>query len=157
MAQKKPIVLGSNGKFQQLQAGDTIATNKDVIALINGNAGSIVIATPVYATSTADTCDKARANSAATAEVVGLMQDTSVATTATGNVQTDGEFVATTAQWDTVTGGTGGLTPGADYWLDTATAGKLTSTCPTTGLIVYIGQATSTTNMQLSIEQPILL
>ena len=153
---KKPLVLDADGNPQQLQTGDTVATNKDVIALTNANAGSLVIATPVY-DSDDGACDKARANVAATAGCIGLVLDTTVATTASANIQTDGEFVATTTQWDAVTGQTGGLTPNAYYYVDTATAGKLTPTCPSSGLITHIGRATSPTNLQLNIQNPILL
>jgi hypothetical protein len=39
---------------------------------------------------------------------------------------------ATTGQWDAVTGGSGGLTPGVYYYVSAATAGLLTTTAPTT-------------------------
>lgn len=45
-----------------------------------------------------------------------------------GNVQSSGRLKLTTADWDTITGGSGGLTPGDLYYVDTA--GGLTATKP---------------------------
>lgn len=162
MATRKPLVIGANGLPQQLQAGDELGANVASVQVrtrTNANAGNIVKCTPVYKNAVADEVDKARANAAATAVVYGLVYDTTIATTAQGQIATDGPLVATTTEWDAVTGQTGGLTPGALYFLDPATAGKLTTSAPsTTGqLIVPVGQATSTTELEISIELPILL
>jgi hypothetical protein len=162
MATKKPLVMGSNGLPQQLQSSDQLAANiasTQVRTRTNANAGSIVIGAPVYKNSTAEEVDKARANAAATARVYGLVYDTTIATTATGTIATDGPLVATTTEWDAITGQTGGLTPGAMYFLDPATAGKMTTTAPTTAgqLVVKLGEAVSTTEFEISISDPILL
>lgn len=153
---KKPLVI-TNGQIEQLQAGDRMGS-ETLFNRVNANAGSLVIGTPVYVPSALNV-DKARANAAGTKEVLGLVADVSIATTASGAIQTDGILVATTAQWDAVTGQVGGLTPGSIYFLDSAAAGKLTATAPTADgeYVARIGLATSTTELEISILTPIKL
>lgn len=155
MAQRKPLVIGSDGRPEELPTSDSLdaaVNSKDVVSMVNGNAGSIVIGAPVYAKSTPGTVDLARANAAGTKNVLGLVADVSISAAASGNVQTDGILTATTTQWDAVTGQTGGLTPGTEYWLDAATAGKLTTTVPGSGnYLVRLGTALSTTEMEISV------
>lgn len=160
MALKKPLVI-TNGQIQQLQSGDTLdasVAEVDVVAMTNANAAALVIGTPVHV-SAAGSVDKAQANASGTVEVLGLVQPTEIAISGSGNVQTDGILAATTAQWDAVTGGTGGLTPNTVYFLSAATAGMLTPTAPTTAgqFVLRIGKAISTTELEISISQPIKL
>jgi len=160
VALRKPLVIIS-GQVQQLQAGDTLdasAAEVDVVALINGNASAIVIGSPVYSDA-AGSVDLAQANASGTVEVLGFVKDTSISASASGSIQTDGILAATTGQWDIVTGDTGGLVAGTVYYLDPTTAGKLTATAPTTTsqYVVRVGKAISTTEMEISIEPPILL
>jgi len=160
MSAKKPLVI-TNGQIEQLQAGDTLnasVTEVDVIAKTNDNAGSIVIGAPVYVKSNGNV-DKGRANAQGTVQILGLVADTSIAAAASGNIQTDGVLAATTGQWDAVTGETGGLTPGAVYYLDAGTAGKLTQTAPTTTgqFVVKCGLAISATEMDIDTTAPIKL
>ena len=162
MATKIPLVVGSNGLPQQLQSGDELGANiasTQVRTRPNANAGSIVKGAPGYKNPPAGEVDKARANAASTARVYGLVYDTTIATTANGTIATDGPLVATTGEWDAVTGQTGGLTPGAMYFLDPSTAGMMTTTPPTTvgHLVCKIGEAISTTEFEISISDPILL
>jgi hypothetical protein len=160
MALRKPLVL-VDGNVQQLQAGDTLdaaASEVDVVTLTNGNAGSIVIGQPVYP-SGAGSVDLAQANASGTVNLLGFVRDATIATATPGAIQTDGVLAATTGQWDAVTGGTGGLTPGQVYWLDPSTPGKLTATAPTSvgQYVVRVGQAISTTELEITVEPPILL
>lgn len=99
-----------------------------VLSKTNDNAGTIVIGTPVYVKSNGNV-DKARANALSTSSTLGIVEATSIATTAAGNIRFDGIIQATTGQWDTATGGSGGLTPGSIYYVST-TAGLLTTTAP---------------------------
>ena len=159
MAIRKPLVV-VDGQVQQLSASDTLDASvqeKDMFVLTNGESGAIIIGTPVYV-SAASTCKKAQANASGTTEVIGLVATTSIAASATGSVQSDGVLVATIAQWDDV-GVTGGLVFGRQYYLDPATAGKLTATAPTTGghYIAPIGRALSTTDLEITIGATILL
>ena len=161
------LAVGTDG---QMLVADTASTNgvkwsdsvNQAAAIVetftNDNAGTIVIGAPVYVKSNGNV-DLARANAAGTTEVFGLVRDTSIATTASGKVVLSGIVIATTGQWDAVTGGSGGLTPGADYFLDAATAGMLTTTAPSTGgqYVAAIGKALSTTKMKLAVQPTILL
>ncbi|MFA5186701.1 MAG: hypothetical protein WC551_09515 [Patescibacteria group bacterium] len=160
MGLKKPLVITS-GQIQQLQAGDTldaVCAEVDVVVSTNANVGAVVIGTSVYP-SAAGAVDKAQADAVGTVEVLGLVQATSIAASESGNIQTDGILAATTGQWDAVAGTTGGLTAGTVYYLDPDTAGKITATAPTTAgdFVVRIGKAISTTELEISISQPIKL
>lgn len=155
MALRTPIVQ-VNGQLQQLQAGDTLNSPQaggDVIVLTNNNAGAIVIGTPVYAVAN-DAVDKAQANAGATKDVIGLSTSVSLANAASGPIQINGVFVATTAQWDVVMGTTGGLTKGTKYWLSTTTAGQGSATAPSTSgqYVVLLGIAISTTELLLGLQ-----
>lgn len=161
MAIRSPLVIGSNGRPQQLQSGDSIAvptTQTNTQALINNEVASIPIGTPVYLQA-AGAVKKAQANAGATARVVGLVYDASIAASASGSIATDGVLSATTTQWDAITGQTGGLTFGSLYFLDPATAGKLTATPPTTAgqYNTLVGFALSSTVMDINIDMEILL
>lgn len=156
MAQKKPIVLNS-GQLEQLQSGDYIST-VDIPQLTNGNAGTVPIGTPVYSSAN-DTVDKAKADAVGTTNCIGLVADTSIAAAAVGGIQMDGILAATTGQWDTVAGTTGGLTKDVIYYLSAATAGLITSTAPSSAgqFVVSLGIAISTTEMRINIKSRIKL
>jgi len=156
MAVKKPLVL-TNGQIEQLQSTDSLAS-VDLLQMINGNAGTIVIGTAVY-TSANGTVDKARGNAVGTVNVIGLVGDTSILAAGSGGIQMDGILTATTGQWDAVAGTTGGLTRDVIYYLSSATAGLLTSTAPTTvsEFVVPVGIAISTTELKIEIGQRIKL
>jgi hypothetical protein len=64
-----------------------------------------------------------------------------------------GPVDAPTADWDVVTGGSGGLSPGQDYYNDPANPGKLTTvrTSTSTQYISLIGVAFSPTRMLLNL------
>ena len=155
----KSILNWAAPRLAQIGATDTVlAYGANMASLNNSNSGAIVIGAPVYSPS-AGNFDKAEANAGTTVEVIGLVADTSITNGTSGNVQTSGVVSATTGQWDTVAGTSGGLTAGTVYYLDPATAGKLTSTAPSTvgQYIVRVGKALSTTQLELAISQPILL
>lgn len=160
MANRKPLVM-VGGLIQQLQSGDTLdapVSEVDVVSMTNANGSSLVIGTPVYV-SVAGSVNKAKADASGTSKITGLVRDTSVASGASGAVQTDGVLTATTGQWDAVTGGSGGLTAGSYYYVDPSTAGKLTATAPTTvgQYVIFAGLALSTTDLDIDTAPPILL
>jgi hypothetical protein len=158
MSLKKPLVLNA-GQIEQLQSGDTLDANiseVDVVSMSNGEASSITICQAVYV-SDANEVGLGKADAAGTAKLLGLVQATSIEAAASGSIQTDGILSATTGQWDAVTGETGGLTANSTYYLSAATGGDLTSTPPSTGYVVRVGLAISTTEMDISIENPIKL
>lgn len=68
------------------------------------------------------------------------------------DIQYAGPLTLTTAQWDRVTGQTGGLTPGSLYYLSN-TAGMI-GTSPGDN-IVQVGRAMSETTMQILIQYPL--
>lgn len=142
--------------YGRVTGGSAGATSVPMTSCTNGEASAISIGMPVYI-SGADTAKKSVANSATTKEVIGFVSDVSVASAASGNIQLQGAIVATTGQWDAVTGQTGGLTVGARYFLDNSTAGKMTTTVPSSGYVVGLGTAQSTTKFIISLRDPIQL
>ena len=157
MAVKKPVVINSDGELEQIQSVDR-TQEAAVFSLTNDNAGNLVIATPVYASS-AGGMDKAQADAIGTKDVIGLVVDTDVATATSGAVQSAGYFEATTTEWDAVTGDVGGLTVGEKYFLGPDTAGLLTLNASTTegDFIAAVGIALSTTELRISIDQTVKL
>lgn len=126
------------------------SSERTVTSLTNGEASAIAIGRAVYA-SAAGAVKLANANASGTVNIVGLVQATSINSAAAGEVATSGVVEATTAQWDAVTGQTGGLTFGARYYLSNTTAGALTTTAPTSGFVVLVGVALSTTKLALQL------
>ena len=124
--------------------------------LTNVSGATMVKCQPVYSPLNGS-MNLARANTAAASNVVGLLTSTSVADTVAGKVMTYGVLTATTAQWDAVTGGSGGLTVNTIYYLSTSTAGMLTSTVPTTNYLVPVGLALSTTEFKIFSNEVIKL
>lgn len=157
MAIRKPLVIVS-GQIEQLQAGDSLDDRSSQISQTNDEAGAIVIGTPVYNDAN-DGVKKAQANAVGTKNVLGLVSDVTVATGQPAAITTAGIQSATTAQWDAVAGTSGGLTKDTIYYLDPATAGKITATAPTTvgQFVVQLGKALSTTELNINIQKDILL
>ena len=161
MAVKKPLVLGTSGHPEVLQAADTILANTsltDTETLTNGGGSPAVIGSVVYV-SASDTFQLAQANAVAPSKAYGVVFDASIAAAASGAVATDGIVTATTAQWDAVAGTTGGLAAGVDYFLSAATAGRLTSTAPSAAgqYNTYIGKAKNATDLSVNIRESIAL
>lgn len=157
MALRKPLVQ-VNGQIQQLQSGDTLeaqVTEVDLFTMQNNNVGAITKGQPVYCDG-AGTVDLAQANAGGTTKPIGLVYETSIASASTGSIQLDG--VIEQSDWTDVIGTTN-LTAGAEYFLDTASPGMMTETCPTTSgnYIVKMGKALSTTQFEISIQPSILL
>jgi hypothetical protein len=126
-----------------------LQNNVILTGLTNKNSGALVIGTPVYLSGSGQV-KSAMANAAGTSFVIGLSKlETVASNAATVEVQLQGLLTATSAQWDAVTGGSGGLTDGARYFLSNTNAGRLTSTAPTTSgsFVVPIGWALGTTSL----------
>ena len=155
MATKKPLVI-TNGVIEQLQSGDSLDLQNSVTKN-NATGNTLTIGTPVYVSG--GNAIEAQANAYSTVRVAGLVKDVSAPTGGSVNILSDGVLVATTTQWDAVTGQTGGLTEGADYWLSEITAGSLTTTAPTTSgnLVQLVGHALSDTEMEIEVGQPVRL
>lgn len=157
MALRKPLVLGADGRPQQLQSGDTLSAGSEV-SQVNQTADAALVAGNVVYSSAADHVNKAQANASGTTLALGLAT-AAISSSASGQIQTDGILSLTTTQWDAVAGTTGGLTFGTTYYLDPTTAGKITATCPTTvgQYVVIVGVAISTTELRIGIREPVLL
>lgn len=122
----------------------------------NGEAVPLPIGTPVYA-SAAGVVKRAKADAYNTSIVVGLVQDTSIGVGGSGTITLGGDLLtATTAQWDAVTGGVGGLVAGAIYYLSATTPGMLTTAAPNQGgqFDAKVGVGLSATEMDVAIEGP---
>ncbi len=96
---------------------------------------------------------KAQADSPDTAFLTGLAAGVGV----TGNrcnVQWGNVLTLTTAEWDAITGGSGGLVRGIPYFLSSTTAGRLTSTGPSVfgTFLSPAGVALSPTDMLIQIS-----
>lgn len=132
--------------YGRATSGANVAPN--VLSLQNGEASSIAIGRAVYTSGTGQV-KLANANAAGTRLCVGLVYDTSIASSASGNIAIEGIVTATTGQWDSVTGQSGGLTSGSTYFVSNVTNGALTTTAPTSGYVIPIGVALSSTQMEL--------
>lgn len=156
MAIKKPLVIGSNGEIEQLQAGDIILAGSTTqsFSAINENAGAISQGQVVYVSSSGNV-NLANNAAEATAKAIGVVEDASIASTASGSVLTDGAI--TIADWTTIAGAAT-LTAGAVYFLD-GVDGNITTIPPTLAgsYVVRIGTAISTTTLEVSISRPIKL
>lgn len=153
----KDVTAGFETRLSAAESSITVLESVDpILSATNANGSAIVIGQPFYITDN-DEVDLAQANALGTSLVAGLVRDVSIASSGTGLIQRYGILAATTAQWDAVTGDTGGLTAGASYYLDPSTAGMLTTTPPSTAtqFIVKIGVASSTVRLIIDVS-PIL-
>jgi len=128
-----------------------MGSNTNTESLLNTSGSTMVIGQIVY-TNGNGTVGLAQANADGTRRPTGFVTDVSVLNNASATIAIDGTMSATTGQWDTVTGGSGGLAPNAFYYLSTTVAGSITSTLPTTGWQVRVGKAISTTHLQLMLD-----
>lgn len=156
MAVKKPLVLGADGRPQQLQSGDSISAVETGQISLTATA-TLIAGNAVYADGAASV-DKARANAGGTSRCIGLAA-AAITSAAAGMIQTNGVLTLSTAEWDALCGTTGGLTADTTYYLSAATAGLLTDTCPSTvsQYVVIAGIALSTVDLSIRISEPILL
>src|SRR5882672_7609605 len=108
MAVRRPVYIDTaTGELTRFGTTDSV-NEVDFLSVTNNTGGALVIGTPVYPNGVADEVAKADAGALATAKVVGLVADVSIANAGVGNVLTDGRLIATTGQWDAVTGQVGG-------------------------------------------------
>lgn len=152
MGVKRNSLVLKDGFIQELPVGDWVS-EVNLPTALNGNAGTLPAGTPIYQTTTSDTIDSARANSFATSDVVGFLV-ASTATATQGTYQDSGRLKLTTAEWDAITGDTGGLVAGSTYWLSILQAGKMVKIAPsTTGVSKKLGYAVTTEEFQIQIGE----
>lgn len=126
------------------------------IAVPSGEASDVPPGAPVAVLSGMGRL--ATAASLALARPIGLAL---VAATPTNpiTIVPDGQVLAlTTAQWDAVTGGSGGLIAGLNYYVS-AVAGQLTNVPTTTPgqVVCVVGRALSPTILLVDVGEPVLL
>lgn len=138
--------------YGRVTGGTSTPDKLNVSSFQNGEASSIAICRLVY--SSGDGIVKlANGNSETTCDAVGFVAQTSIAASASGNIANSGFMEATTNQWDTVTGQSGGLTPGARYYMSVSNAGSITSTVPASGFVKQVGIAMSATTLSIQFGQ----
>lgn len=132
----------------------------ETVVRVNGDSVPLVIGAPVAVTPSASV-QRAVANDPLLTRVLGLVFDVVIVPGNAGQIMTDGELLATTAQWDVLTGQVGGLTTQAFYFLDPSTPGKLSIAAPPSTnygrFVAQVGQAFSPTGLEVRIHRPILL
>ncbi len=101
---------------------------------------------------------KARANDMTTTVVVGLILGISVWVPTKRPLISNGHVELSTDAWDEITGQTGGLTPGAVYYLSSGTAGQLTTTPPSAPntFITQVGVALENSVLLVQIGAPVV-
>ncbi len=155
----RELVAGSGVTIDHTDDATTISATgggaTSTVNMTNVDTGSVVIATPVY-TFGSGTFKKGKANTQASIRLVGLAAST-IAQDSSGSIQTDGVVTASTGEWDALTGDSGGLTSDTKYYLSETEAGKLKTIPPTSGYVVPVGYAVSTTQLKLNLNTIVLL
>jgi len=114
--------------------------------LVNHELSTVSFGTCVYNDAVGGFA-RAKANVLGTSAAIGVVSDPSINAGELGGVQITGVVVGTTAQWDLVTGDSGGL-QAVPYYVSATTGGMLTRTKPAIG--VQVGVGLSTTEMLLT-------
>ena len=156
MATRIPVVE-VDGELQRLQPGDDIDTGGFTFS--RTYTSTAVIGQVVY-TDGNGSVDLAQANADGTSKIVGLAS-AGVTAASSGPVQFAGVLTATTGEWDTVAGTTGGLTAGLKYYLSDTGAGSLLEAGNLGGItqgeyMVEVGRALSTTELLIEPKRRIL-
>lgn len=152
------VVQGPQGpQGIQGEKGDPGLGTAGLVSKVNGEANPLIKGTPVYL-SNSTTVRRARADAPTTKNVLGFVYDNSIAAAGSGNIQTTSIMILTTLEWDAITGSIGGLQPQSDYYLSTATEGKITPVPPgSTGYVCKVGFAISSTEFLIRMEPSIKL
>jgi hypothetical protein len=97
-----------------------------------------------------------RANDVDTSSLTGLAIMPGVAGDH-GLTQFSGVLNLSEAQWDVVTGGSGGLTRGIRYYLSATTEGRITATPPSDSgtFVAQVGVALSSEDLQIQVCAPV--
>ena len=161
-------VSGGSGANARMSISDLIAlvpggggggTYPELDSFQNADSASIIFGAPVYSPTTGQAM-LAQGNTAGR-KVVGLHADNvPLAPGGSGNFLAEGTLVGTSTQWQAVTGMSGGLVPGARYYLDIFTPGKLypsfsTAGAPIGSYIVPVGYALNANEFVFS-PQPVI-
>jgi len=150
------VLIADSGETEGMRWGTLPAGSTEQVTVTNSDSVSLTPGMVVRPDPSAGgSVLRAQANSSSTARGFGVVLET-IAASATGDVQTGNNVSLSTGAWDAVTGGSGGLTPGAYYYLSTATAGGITSTAPnsTGNMLLRVGLAVSATVLNLEWAGP---
>jgi hypothetical protein len=140
------VTVDTYGRVTSGSASSSVSTSLTAAeALTKFNA--------VYVFST-NNVKKARSNAAGTYRAIGFAA-AAISNAASGQIIYGGTVTGTTGEWDAVTGQTGGLTAGSPYYVSNATPGNITATAPTSGWIVRVGIALSTTTLLINLGEPV--
>jgi len=104
---------------------------------------------PIYYSGSAWLSAKADADSTTADAIVATVPDSGTFT----YIQ-NGTLTLTTGQWDARSGESGGLTAGEHYLLSQATAGAITKTSPSSGILQFLLRALSTTEALVYMGAP---
>jgi hypothetical protein len=136
---------------EMLAVQTALDANMFLHAVPNPTGGAVVVGKAVYLLANGTGIALADANGTAPARnFLGLVSVGAPGSGGTVDVQQSGDLTLTTAQWDTVAGTTGGLTPFTEYYLS-GTPGAITATVPgTTGdTDIVVGVAKSSTVLNI--------
>lgn len=149
----KPLVIGADGCKREIASDETLQSADFPQVLFNEAAvpGNVVSIDAAGGVSLSDVS----ATAAACKKPLGIACETTAAA-ASGGVATDGLHTLTTAEWDAITGGAGGLTPGATYFVDPANDGQLTTTVPVGSgeYVQRVGCAINATTLNIDFSEP---
>lgn len=139
-------------------SGDT----PGVFSKLNGEPAPLLKGMPVYINiADPDRVMRARATTFEMSSVAGLiLNDVGIPTGGSARIVSRGLVEKTTLAWDFLTGGTGGLQAGRDYFLRADSfSGGLTHIVPTEsgGYVVKLGRALTSTVIDVNMEPPIQL
>ncbi len=155
----RELVAGLGVSIVQTDSTTTISSNSSstvlTIVLTNSDSIQVTKGMPVYSFNNGE-FKRGKANNVTTNKLIGLAHD-DINTSASGEIQTDGVLMASTVQWDALTGDSGGLTVNSLYYLSETTAGNLKLTVPITGYVSPVGIAISSTQMKIGILNTVLL
>lgn len=158
MALQRPLKYDPTAGEIARFAADDFINEVDFLTVNNETGVTLVKFTPVYQTAVANEVAKAHASALATARVIALLAE-AIADGASGAALSDGRLTGSTAEWDAITGQTGGLTPGSKYYVSPTTAGMLTTTPPTVDghVLAPVGTAKSATEFEVSMGTRVVL
>lgn len=146
--------IDAGGGTNSVTSNELSATAGNLLSAQNVDTSALSAGQPVYAfgvSAGVPTFKRANASAAATKNVLGLVRDTNIAVSAVGLVQMGGLLSLATATWDAIVSGqTGGLAPGTEYYLDTVD-GFLTKSVPGGGVGRPVGVAVTSTMMRMNI------
>lgn len=134
---------------------------------IQPNTINPLIATPglppgtpiaVPALGDSDTLVAAKANTFAQARAIGVLLGPAPSALGLRHaIRYNGEVTLPTAEWDAITGESGGLAFGRTYYVSAVTAGLLTSAAPTTpDFVCAVGYAVSPTTLFVQPSFPVV-